>query len=223
MYAIVFTEDLPQHKILINIYPRRRKWLLRKHKLHRRLCLCFTECLYVGLNTLYDQTHTFPGYYQCIPGTTSSSTTTGAAVTTTSTTKAITTTLTTTTKTTAQTATATASSSGAATCTGTFSSISASNFISSLHPGWNLGNTLDAVPDEGSWNNAAVVASTFDTVKTAGFRSVRIPVTWAYHFTGSSPDWTVDPTWLQRVSNVVDMVVSRGLYAIVNVHHGMVL
>ncbi|KAJ6070948.1 hypothetical protein N7467_012267 [Penicillium canescens] len=158
-------------------------------------------------------------YYQCIPGTTSSSTTTAAAVTTTSTTKAITTTLTTTTKTTAQTATATASSSGAATCTGTFSSISASNFISSLHPGWNLGNTLDAVPNEGSWNNAAVVASTFDTVKTAGFRSVRIPVTWAYHFTGSSPDWTVDPTWLQRVSDVVDMVVSRGLYAIVNVHH----
>ncbi|OGE56841.1 hypothetical protein PENARI_c002G01938 [Penicillium arizonense] len=151
--------------------------------------------------------------------TTSSSTTTAAAVTTTSTTKAITTTLITTTKTTAQTATATASSSGAATCTGAFSSISASNFISSLHPGWNLGNTLDAVPDEGSWNNAAVVASTFDTVKTAGFRSVRIPVTWAYHFTGSSPDWTVDPTWLQRVSDVVDMVVSRGLYAIVNVHH----
>ncbi|KAJ6045900.1 hypothetical protein N7499_001444 [Penicillium canescens] len=112
-----------------------------------------------------------------------------------------------------------ASQNASATCTGTFSSISASNFISSLHPGWNLGNTLDAVPDEGSWNNAAVVASTFDTVKTAGFRSVRIPVTWAYHFTGSSPDWTVDPTWLQRVSDVVDMVVSRGLYAIVNVHH----
>jgi endoglucanase len=65
------------------------------------------------------------------------------------------------------------------------------------------------------------VASTFDTVKTAGFQSVRIPVTWAYHFTGSSPDWTVDSTWLQRVSDVVDMVTSRGLRAIVDVHHGM--
>lgn len=38
-----------------------------------------------------------------------------------------------------------------------------------------MGNTLDAVPDEGSWNNAAVVASTFETVQDAGFNGVRIP------------------------------------------------
>ncbi|KAJ5318161.1 hypothetical protein PENANT_c052G06349 [Penicillium antarcticum] len=161
-------------------------------------------------------------FYQCIPGTTtSSSTTTAAETSTASITKATTTTsLTPSTKTTAQAATATATApAGGATCTGAFSSISASNFVSNLHPGWNLGNTLDAVPDEGSWNNAAVVASTFDTVKSAGFKSVRIPVTWAYHFTESSPDWTVDSAWLQRVSDVVDMVTSRGLYAIVNVHH----
>lgn len=132
--------------------------------------------------------------------------------------QAATTTLTTTTKSTAQAATA---ASAGAVCTGTFSAISASDFVSNLHPGWNLGNTLDAVPDEGSWNNVPVVASTFDTVKAAGFKSVRLPVTWADHFTGSSPDWTVDPTWLQRVSDVVDMIVARGLYAIVNVHHGM--
>lgn len=132
--------------------------------------------------------------------------------------QAATTTLTTTTKSTVQAATA---ASAGAVCTGTFSAISASDFVSNLHPGWNLGNTLDAVPDEGSWNNVPVVASTFDTVKAAGFKSVRLPVTWAYHFTGSSPDWTVDPTWLQRVSDVVDMLVARGLYAIVDVHHGM--
>jgi endoglucanase len=30
----------------------------------------------------------------------------------------------------------------------------------------------------------------------------------------------VDPAWLQRVSDVLDMITSRGLYAIVNVHHG---
>lgn len=44
-------------------------------------------------------------------------------------------------------------------------------------------------------------------------------VTWAYHFSGSSPDWTIDPVWLQRVSDVIDMVTSRGLYTIVNAHH----
>jgi len=44
-------------------------------------------------------------------------------------------------------------------------------------------------------------------------------VTWHYHITGQSPTWTVDPKWLQRVSDVVDMTLKRGFYTIVNVHH----
>ncbi|KAF2090136.1 glycoside hydrolase family 5 protein [Saccharata proteae CBS 121410] len=104
-------------------------------------------------------------------------------------------------------------------CSDSFSPISASEFAAALNPGWNLGNTLDAVKTEGDWNNAPVVASTFDDVQAAGFKSVRLPVTWAYHFTSESPDWTVNSTWLQRVSDVVDMVITRGLHAIVNVHH----
>jgi endoglucanase len=88
-----------------------------------------------------------------------------------------------------------------------------------MNPGWNLGNTLDAVETEGSWNNPPVVASTFDDIKAAGFKGVRLPVTWGYHFTSQSPSWTVDPVWLQRVSDVIDMITSRGFYTIVNVHH----
>ncbi|KAJ5831737.1 Immunoglobulin E-set [Penicillium riverlandense] len=154
-----------------------------------------------------------PYYYQCVPGTSTTSTKTTSSVHSTTTTTTLKTTLTTTT-TTSRTTTSTG-----ATCTGTFVSISASDFVASLHPGWNLGNTLDATPDEGSWNNPPVVASTFDTVKSAGFKSVRIPVTYAYHFTSDSPEWTVNSTWLQRVSSVIDMATSRGLYTIVNVHH----
>ncbi|KAJ4374175.1 hypothetical protein N0V83_002916 [Neocucurbitaria cava] len=103
--------------------------------------------------------------------------------------------------------------------TSKFTPISAGKFFDAINPGWNLGNTLDAVETEGSWNNPPVVASTFDDVKKAGFNGVRLPVTWAYHFTSQAPDWTVDEKWLQRVSDVVDMVTDRGLYAIVNVHH----
>ncbi|KAI1767172.1 glycoside hydrolase family 5 protein [Hypoxylon sp. FL1150] len=105
------------------------------------------------------------------------------------------------------------------TCDGDFSPISAADFIAAINPGWNLGNTLDAVPDEGSWNNPPVVAATFEDVKAAGFKSVRIPVTYADHFTGSSPDWTIDPDWLQRVSDVVDMALDNNLYVVTNVHH----
>ncbi|KAF7718212.1 Endo-1,4-beta-D-glucanase [Penicillium ucsense] len=163
-----------------------------------------------------------PWYYQCLPGTaaaTSSTTTTAQTSVVTTTTKAPGTSTTLKTTTATQTATKTSAASGGATCTGSFSAISAKDYVKNLHPGWNLGNTLDAIPNEGSWNNPPVVASTFDYVQKAGFKSVRIPVTYTDHFTGSSPDWTVDPAWLERVSTVVDMVTSRGMYVIVNVHH----
>ncbi|KAL4939828.1 hypothetical protein BDV06DRAFT_198017 [Aspergillus oleicola] len=106
-----------------------------------------------------------------------------------------------------------------ATCSDSFTPITAEDFVASLHPGWNLGNTLDAIPDEGSWNNAPVEGTTLDIIKESGFKSVRLPVTWTHHFTSESPDWTVDPEWLQRVSDVVDLITDRDFYAIVNVHH----
>jgi endoglucanase len=120
----------------------------------------------------------FIDYYQCVPGTATTSATSTSKTsfsTTTSTTSTSTSTSTTLKTTTSQTATQTSTSSAAATCTGTFNAISASDFVAKLHPGWNLGNTLDATPDEGSWNNAPVVASTFSDVQKAGFKSVRIP------------------------------------------------
>ncbi|KAH7079122.1 glycoside hydrolase superfamily [Paraphoma chrysanthemicola] len=103
--------------------------------------------------------------------------------------------------------------------TSKFTPISAGKFYDALNPGWNLGNTLDAIETEGSWNNPPVVAATFDDVKKAGYKSIRLPVTWTYHFTSQSPTWQVDAKWLQRVEDVVDMILQRGFYAIVNVHH----
>ncbi|KAI0533022.1 putative cellulase [Xylaria digitata] len=104
-------------------------------------------------------------------------------------------------------------------CTGTFDAISASDYVAAINPGWNLGNTLDATPDEGSWNNPPVQAETFTDIKAAGFKSVRIPVTYADHFVGASPGWEIDADWLQRVSDVVDMALDAGLYVLTNVHH----
>ncbi|TGJ86871.1 hypothetical protein E0Z10_g1908 [Xylaria hypoxylon] len=104
-------------------------------------------------------------------------------------------------------------------CTGTFNKISASDYVAAINPGWNLGNTLDAIPNEGSWNNPPVRAETFTDIKAAGFQSVRIPVTYADHFVGTSPGWEIDSDWLQRVSDVVDMALNAGLYVLTNVHH----
>ncbi|KAF3935462.1 hypothetical protein ABW20_dc0108435 [Dactylellina cionopaga] len=124
----------------------------------------------------------------------------------------------TTTKTTTATTTKTTTASGV--CgTATFTPISAQVAFDALMPGWNIGNTLDAIPNEGSWNNPPITSTVIDAIKASGYKSIRIPVTWTHHFTGASPDWTVDPTWMARVEEVVDMVLSKGLYAILNVHH----
>lgn len=106
-----------------------------------------------------------------------------------------------------------------ATCPGQFTKISAETWLQRANPGWNLGNTLDALPTEGSWNNPPVQPSTFNQIQAAGFKGMRIPVTWNDHFASGSPNWTVDSTWLQRVNDVVDLSLSRGFYTIVNVHH----
>ncbi|CAG8948641.1 hypothetical protein HYFRA_00001760 [Hymenoscyphus fraxineus] len=109
--------------------------------------------------------------------------------------------------------------SAAVTCTNKFTVVTAANAIKALHPGWNLGNTLDAVPDEGSWNNAPATPALLSQIKARGFKSIRIPVTWAYHFDTASPSWTVNPTFMTRVETVVDQALAAGFNVVLNVHH----
>jgi aryl-phospho-beta-D-glucosidase BglC (GH1 family) len=90
--------------------------------------------------------------------------------------------------------------------------------VAAMQPSWNLGNTLDAIPDETSWGNPPVTKSLFDTIKSQGFRSVRIPVTWTDHQSSTAP-YTIDATWMARVKQVVDWALSDGLYVVINVHH----
>ncbi|KDQ14644.1 glycoside hydrolase family 5 protein [Botryobasidium botryosum FD-172 SS1] len=100
-----------------------------------------------------------------------------------------------------------------------FTPTSAATAWKSFNPGWNLGNTLDALPTEGSWNNPPVVNATWDDIVASGFKSVRIPITFNDHYISDAPNYTIDPVWLTRINTVVDAALSRGLWAIVNVHH----
>lgn len=88
--------------------------------------------------------------------------------------------------------------------------------------GWNLGNQLDAhsngVSAETCWGNPVVDRTLFDAIKNAGFKSVRIPVTWLGHI-GAAPDYKLDDSWLNRVAEIVGYAESAGLYAIINIHH----
>ncbi|MDN0198902.1 cellulase family glycosylhydrolase [Streptomyces sp. S.PNR 29] len=90
--------------------------------------------------------------------------------------------------------------------------------VADMQPSWNLGNTLDAIPDETSWGNPPVTKALFDAVKAKGFRSVRIPVTWNGHQSATAP-YTIDPAFMQRVKQIVDWAIADGLYVVLNVHH----
>jgi aryl-phospho-beta-D-glucosidase BglC (GH1 family) len=90
--------------------------------------------------------------------------------------------------------------------------------VAAMQPSWNLGNTLDAIPDETSWGNPLVTKALFDAVKAKGYRSVRIPVTWSNHQSATAP-YTIDPTWMNRVKQIVDWALEDGLYVDLNVHH----
>lgn len=97
-----------------------------------------------------------------------------------------------------------------------FTVISPIDAVKKMNPGWNLGNTLEAIPTEGSWN-PPVEEYTFDDIKNSGFRSIRIPVTWDTHM-GPAPDYKVDPKWMDRVEQVIDWALARDLYVIINAH-----
>lgn len=88
--------------------------------------------------------------------------------------------------------------------------------------GWNLGNQLDAhangVSDETCWGNPTVDQTIFDSVRRAGFKSVRIPVTWMGHI-GAEPGYKIDEEWLNRVAELVGYAEKAGLTAIINIHH----
>jgi aryl-phospho-beta-D-glucosidase BglC (GH1 family) len=91
-------------------------------------------------------------------------------------------------------------------------------FVAQMQPGFNVGNSLDAIPTETSWGNPLISQDLLLKLKSLGYKSIRLPVTWDAH-EGAAPGYTVDPTWMARVKQVVDWALADGFYVVVNVHH----
>jgi len=105
--------------------------------------------------------------------------------------------------------------------------------INDMAPGWNLGNTFEAIPTwngagflnnkgglsaETAWQNTRTTQALIDFVKSQGFRSVRIPCAWAYGHISNASAYTIDPQWMARVKEVVDYCLADSLYVILNDH-----
>ncbi|RPF22423.1 cellulase family glycosylhydrolase [Myceligenerans xiligouense] len=96
--------------------------------------------------------------------------------------------------------------------------LNAMETVAAMEPGWNVGNTLDAIPEETSWGNPPITEELLDFVKASGYKSIRLPVTWT-DYIGEAPDHTIDQARLDRVTEVVDWAIERDLYVLLNLHH----
>ncbi|MEU5155692.1 cellulase family glycosylhydrolase [Glycomyces sp. NPDC021274] len=90
--------------------------------------------------------------------------------------------------------------------------------VAAMQPGWNVGNTLDALGGETNWGNPMITEAQLGAVRAAGYNSIRLPVTWD-EFTGPAPDYTIAPERIERVAQVVDWALANELQVMLNIHH----
>lgn len=95
--------------------------------------------------------------------------------------------------------------------------------VNDMGMGWNLGNTFDCWntssytdDNETGWGNPKTTQAMIDGIKSAGFKSVRIPITW-YENTDST-NYDIDDAYLARIKEVIDYCYANDLYVIINMH-----
>lgn len=102
-----------------------------------------------------------------------------------------------------------------------FQNLNQSQITEAMGVGYNLGNSLEAAsagtPNETAYGNPKLTEDLVLAAKDAGFRSIRIPVSYLSMIDDNN-GYKIDSTWLDRVQQVVDYCVDNDMYAIVNMH-----
>ncbi len=107
------------------------------------------------------------------------------------------------------------------------------DFVKNMGMGWILGNTLDATywetsttdrtssaDTETGWGMPKTTESMIKAVHDAGFKTIRIPVSWHDHISSvSDGTYTINSDWMARVKTIVDWAYNDGMCVIINIHH----
>jgi endoglucanase len=97
----------------------------------------------------------------------------------------------------------------------------AAQIVADMGAGWNLGNqlesTLDGTPNETAWGQPVITQALVDRVKAAGFKTIRIPVSYL-RYIDSGPNYTINSAWLDRIQTVVNYAYNRGMHVLINMH-----
>lgn len=102
------------------------------------------------------------------------------------------------------------------------------NIIAKMGAGWSLGNALEAVTEEGdvsetAWGNPEVTKYLFKVVSEAGFKTVRIPLSWVDAVEVTGDTYSIDNDrfneLLDRAQKVVDWARDYNMFVIINIQH----
>ena len=87
----------------------------------------------------------------------------------------------------------------------------AKSIAAEMGAGWNLGNTMEL-----NGVQPIPTKALFDSVKAAGFKTVRIPAAWSMH--ADQTTHVIDAAWMAQVKKVVDYAIQDSLFVILNIH-----
>ncbi len=104
--------------------------------------------------------------------------------------------------------------------------ISSPQLVEDMGLGYNIGNTFDSLGSfieaatpleyQKGWGNEPITEHFIDQLQAAGFKTIRLPVSWAQWMDAEN---NVNPAYLDAVQEVVDWCMARDMYVILNVHH----
>jgi len=92
----------------------------------------------------------------------------------------------------------------------------AKSIAAEMGVGWNIGNSMEVPGDPTGWGNPIPTQKLIDSVKAAGFKTVRIPCAWDSH--ADSITHVIKPAWMTQVKQVVDFCIKDSLFVVLNIH-----
>ncbi|MDR0315566.1 MAG: glycoside hydrolase family 5 protein [Treponema sp.] len=106
---------------------------------------------------------------------------------------------------------------------GAIRNIPAAALVRDMGIGVNIGNTFDSlntgnIAGETGWGNPKVSRQYIRALKSRGYKSIRLPVSWV-DYMGSAPDYEIRASWMNRVAEVAKWIIEEDMYCILNLHH----
>lgn len=113
-------------------------------------------------------------------------------------------------------ATSTSSSRTSSSTSSTATNLTSVQLTKLMGAGWNVGNSLDAIGGETAWGNPLVTQQLINSVKAAGFKTIRLPVAWSQF--SDEANFVIKTAWMDRVEQVVNYALSNDMYVVMNIH-----